>query len=82
MRKGVAMVLSTTSGTPTSWATPATPSMSSTSALGLAMVSAKNALVFGCTAARQASRSAWSSTKVTWMPSLGKVYFRRLTVPP
>ena len=81
-RNGVAMVLSTTSGTPTSCATPATPSMSSSSALGLAIVSPKNALVFGLTAARHASRFVWSSTKVTSMPSFLKVYLRRLTVPP
>ena len=82
MRYGVAIVLSTTSGTPTSWATPATPAMSSTAALGFAMVSAKNALVFGRTAARQASRSSWSSTNVTSMPSFLNVYFSRFTVPP
>ena len=37
MRYGVAIVLSMISGTPASWAMAATPSMSSTSAFGLAI---------------------------------------------
>ena len=40
---------------------------------GLEMVSAKNALVFGRTAARHDSRSSGSSTKLTSMPILGSV---------
>ena len=67
------MVLSTISGTPASWATAATPGMSRMSICGLEMVSAKNALVFGRTAARHESRSSGSSTKLTSMPSLGSV---------
>ncbi len=46
-RYGVATVLSTTNGIPCSWAMPDTPSKSSTSPLGLPMVSAKKALVLG-----------------------------------
>jgi hypothetical protein len=72
-RYGVASVLSTTSGMWCSWATDDTPSKSSTSPLGLPSVSAKKALVLGRTAARQASRSSGSSTKVTSIPSLGSV---------
>ena len=49
----MAIVLSTISGTPASWATSATPSMSRTSIFGLEIVSAKNSLVLGRTAARQ-----------------------------
>ena len=70
IRYGVAMVLSTISGTPLAWATPATPGVSSMSICGLEIVSAKNALVFGRTAACQESRSSGSSTKLTSMPSL------------
>nr|CRL80654.1 hypothetical protein CPGR_03861 [Mycolicibacter nonchromogenicus] len=66
----MATVLSTISGTPCSWATADTPGMSSTSIFGLEMVSPKNALVFGRTAARQESRSSGSSTKVVSIPSL------------
>ena len=69
MRYGVAIVLSTTNGTPASWARSATAAMSSTSINGLLIVSAKKALVFGRTAARQASRSSGSSTKSTSMPN-------------
>ncbi len=72
IRYGVATVLSTTSGTPISCATAATPSMSSTSCLGLEIVSAKNALVLSRAAARQESRSSGSSTNVVVMPSFGK----------
>ena len=46
-RYGVGIVLSTISGTPASWATAATPSMSRMSLLGLPIVSPKNAFVFG-----------------------------------
>ena len=73
IRYGVATVLSTTSGTPASWATPATPSMSRMSFFGFEIVSAKNAFVFGLTAARQLSRSSGSSTNETSMPSFLKV---------
>jgi len=78
----VASVLSMISGTPTSWATPATPEMSSTSFLGLPIDSPKNALVFGLAAERQASRSSASSTKVKSMPSLRSEWWNRLNVPP
>ena len=73
MRYGVATVLSMTSGTPASWATAATASMSRMSFFGLEIVSPKNSLVFGCTAARQDSTSSGSSTKLTSMPSFGSV---------
>ena len=82
MRYGVAIVLSTMSGTPLSCATRATPSMSSTSDLGLEIVSAKNSLVLGRTAAFQDSRSLGSSTKLTWRPNFGSVCLSRLKVPP
>ena len=82
IRNGVAIVLSTISGTPASWATAATPSMSSTSDFGLEMVSPKNSLVLGCTAARHESRSLGSSTKPTSIPNLGSVCLSRLNVPP
>jgi hypothetical protein len=72
-RYGVGTVLSTTSGTPTSWATSAMPRMSSTLLRGLPSVSAKNSRVRSLAAARQASRSSGSSTNVTSMPSFGKV---------
>ena len=73
IRYGVATVLSTISGTPTSCARFATFSMSRMSCFGLEIVSAKNALVFGRTADRHDSRSSGSSTKETWMPSFGNV---------
>jgi hypothetical protein len=47
--------------------------MSSTSNLGFEIVSAKNALVFGFTAARQESRSSGFATKLTSIPNFGKV---------
>lgn len=72
-RYGVGTVLSAISGTPASWATSATARMSSTLPRGLPSVSANNALVSGRTAARQASMSSGSSTKVTSMPNLGSV---------
>jgi len=49
---------------------------------GLEIVSPKNALVFGCTAARHCSISSGSSTKDTVMPSFGSVVVNRLYVPP
>ena len=73
IRYGVATVLSTISGTPTSWAAVATFSMSRMSCLGLEIVSAKKALVLGRTAARHDSMSSGSSTKETSMPSFGNV---------
>ena len=71
IRYGVAMVLSTISGTPFSCATALTPGMSRMSICGLEMVSAKKALVFGWAAARHDSRSSGFSTKLTSMPSFG-----------
>jgi len=53
--------------------TAATFGMSRMSIFGLEMVSPKNALVFGRTAARQEWRSSGFSTKLTSMPSLGRV---------
>ena len=76
------MVLSTMSGTPASWAIAATPSMSRISDLGLAIVSPKNSLVFGRTAARHESSDVGSSTNVDRIPNFGSVYFSRLNVPP
>ncbi len=70
---GVATVLSTISGTPNPWAISDTPGRSRKSFFGLPMVSAKNALVSGRMARRHSSRSSGSSTKVTSMPSLGRV---------
>ncbi len=78
MRNGVAIVLSTMRGTPASWATSATERMSRTLILGLPIVSAKNSFVFGRTAARHSSGSSWFSTKVVSMPSLARVYLKRL----
>ncbi len=60
-RYGVANVLSTISGTPCSWAMPATVAMSRTLPPGLPMVSAKSALVFGRSAARHAAGSSPST---------------------
>ena len=76
------MVLSTISGTPASWAIAATPSMSRISDFGLAIVSPKNSLVFGWTAARHESSEVGSSTNVVEIPNFGSVYFSRLNVPP
>ncbi len=45
---------------------------------GLPIVSAKNSLVFGRTAAFHSSASSWFSTKVTSMPSFASVYLKRL----
>ena len=55
--------------------------MSSTLPPGLPIVSPKNAFVFGCTAARQASGSS-GSTHVTWMLSLRSRCLNWFTVPP
>ena len=70
------------SGTPASWATAATASMSRISTLGFEIVSPKKSLVLGRTAARHDSGSVVSSTKVTSMPNFGSVYLSRLNVPP
>jgi hypothetical protein len=56
--------------------------MSSTFPNGLPMLSPKKALVRGVAAARQASRSSGSSTKVTAMPRSVKVWESRVWVPP
>ena len=78
IRYGVAIVLSTISGTPCSCATSATARMSRMLIFGLPMVSAKNSFVFGRTARRHSSGSSWSSTKVVSMPSFASVYLNRL----
>ena len=78
MRKGVATVLSTTSGTPCSWARAATASMSRISDFGLAIVSPKSSLVLGRIAARHESIEVGSSTKVTSRPKRVSVFFSRL----
>ncbi len=57
---------------PSSCATAATPGMSRMSFCGLEIVSPKNALVFGRTAARHESRSSGSSTKLTLDAELGQ----------
>ena len=57
IRYGVGTVLSTISGMPLAWATPATPSMSNTSFFGFGIVSPKNTLVFGWIAASHWARS-------------------------
>ena len=82
IRYGVAMVLSTTSGTPAACAMVATAVMSRTLIFGLPIVSAKNSFVFGRTARRHSSGSSWSSTKVVSMPRRASVYLNRLYVPP
>jgi len=74
----VAIVLSMTSGTPTSWATAAIGSMSRTSCLGLEMASPKKAIVFGRAAARHCSGSSGFATNVVSMPSFGRVWWNRL----
>lgn len=78
----MAIVLSTMNGTATSCATAAMVSRSSTSPRGLPIVSPKNALVFGWVAARHWSGSFGSATKETSMPSFGKLWRSRLSVPP
>ena len=66
---GVAKVLSTIKGTPCLCAMRANFSMSSTSMLGLEMVSPNNALVFGRKAWSISSSDALASMKVHSMPS-------------
>ena len=56
--------------------------MSRISDFGLAIVSPKNSLVFGWTAARHESSEVGSSTNVVEIPNFGSVYFSRLNVPP
>ena len=73
IRYGDGTVLSMISGTPTSWATPATPSMSKTSFFGFGIVSPKKATVLSRVAARHWSWSSGSSTNDTSTPSLGSV---------
>ncbi len=73
IRYGEGTVLSIISGTPSAWATPATPSMSKMSFFGLGMVSPKKHLVLSRTAERHCSRSSGSSMNVTSMPSFGSV---------
>ncbi len=73
MRYGVATVLSTISGTPTEWAISAIVLMSRISFFGFAIVSPKNAFVFGLTAFFQDSGLLGSSTKVTSTPNFGSV---------
>ena len=72
-RYGVAMVLSTMSGTPASCATPATPAKSRTSPRGFGIDSPKNARVSGRTAAAHSARSVGSCTNVTAMPRSRRV---------
>jgi hypothetical protein len=78
MRYGVAIVLSTMSGTPAACAWSATLRMSRMLMRGLPIVSAKKSLVFGRTARAHASGSSWSSTNVVSMPSFASVYLNRL----
>ena len=78
IRYGVAIVLSTIRGRSWACATSATARMSRMLIFGLPIVSAKNSLVFGRTAAAHASGSSWSVTKVVWMPSFASVYLKRL----
>ena len=73
IRNGVATVLSTMRGTPDSCAAPATAAMSRMWPLGLAIVSAKYALVLGRVAAFHSARSSGFSTNETSMPSFGSV---------
>ena len=80
-RKGDGTVLSITSGTPWACATSATAAMSSTARLGLPMLSAKTARVFGRIAAAKASGEP-ASTKVVAMPSFSRLTASMLTVPP
>ena len=81
-RYGVATVLSTISGTPASWAIPATVSTSRTSLRGLGIISPKNATVVGRTASRHCWGSSGSATNVVSTPSRGSVCLSRLYEPP
>ena len=74
----VATVLSTISGSPFACATLETLRMSRIETFGLPMVSAKKSFVFGFTAACHSFSPSWFSTKVTSMPSLARVYLKRL----
>ena len=74
-------MLSTTMGMPLFWPMAAIFSMSRISSLGLPMLSTKNALVLSLMADSHAGRSL-GETYFTKIPSLGKVWVNRLTVPP
>ena len=76
------MVLSTTSGTPRACAAAAMGSMSRMSPLGLGIDSPKKQVVVSSAAAVQEAGSAGSSTKCVVIPSSGRVWVRRLMVPP
>ena len=80
-RYGVATVLSTTRGTPTSCAMSAMRRTSRTVASGFVIDSAKNSRVSGRAAARQPSKSSWS-TNVTSMPKSASESSSRSIVPP
>ncbi len=67
-------VLSTTSGTPRSWAAAASIGMSLTSSSGLVIDSVKTARVRGVIAARTAASSQMSTNTVV-MPSRGSRFF-------
>ena len=71
-RKGVGIVLSTTSGIPASCAIFETAAKSSVSSLGFPTVSAKIAFVFFVSAFRKLSGS-FGSTNFTSIPIFGKV---------
>ena len=77
MRYGVAIVLSTISGMPASWAMSATAAMSSVSSLGLPTVSAYSSLVSGLMARRKFSGSL-GSTRSMSRPNRGSVWTNRL----
>src|SRR5947208_2637895 len=80
-RYGVANVLSTMSGAPTSCATAAASSMSSTLPPGFAIVSANSALVFAVTERRQPSGSSMS-TQSTAIWSLRARWLSCAVEPP
>src|SRR3979409_869776 len=81
LRKGVANVLSTTSGTPAACATSATARRSDTSSPGLPMVSTYTALVVSSIAAANDDRS-FPSTKRVVLPSRAREYLRSVHRPP
>ena len=68
--------------TPWLWAMRANFSISSTSSVGLEMVSPNRALVLGRKAAEISFSLASGLTKVTSMPNFFKVTPKRLNVPP
>ena len=81
MRYGVEKVASTIRGSPRSWATAATASMSRTSMPGLPSVSAKTSRVSAPMAAAKSSGRR-GSTKVVEMPKRRNVRLSMLWVPP